>query len=169
MFHFVDLTPEEQALVENDELTFEVPVNFVDHPRYRPTDKEKEFLAATPDLIFKIISNILPKNPTLDPLTPFYYLKIGKLPFFVVKWFIDAQKPSKLSNMTLFYRAMHCIEAIRGYNHDVVDEFYLMPAETQAEQGVQEEEQGEQEAEPLPGPSRLKVKLTKGKGLRKKK
>jgi len=133
-FYFVDPSPEIQQLINDDQLGFEVPANFIDHPRYIPTDQERAFMADVPSLIFDIIHHVLPEHPTLDPLTPFYYLKTGQLPMFVVKWFIDAQKPSRLSNMTLFYRAMHCIELTRGYTHDVVDEVDLMDEEEEEEE-----------------------------------
>jgi len=157
-FYFIDPSQDILDMISDDQLGFEPPNNFVDHPRYRVTDSEREFMSDLPSLYFDIIHHVLPQNPTLDPLTPFYFMKTGQLPMYVVKWFVQAQKPSRLSNMTLFYRAMHCIEHVRGYSHGVIEEVQL----------VEGEQEGEEEEEEYEAPrSQLKVKLTKGKHIKK--
>lgn len=146
--------------MEDNELGFEAPVNFIDHQRYQPTHEEKAFMADIPQVMFTVTLNCLPRNPTFDPLTPFYFFKTGRLPKWLVKWFVDKQKP-RLSNMSKFYKAMHCIEALRCYCHDVIQEEEM----TKRIDSWFEDE--DKEASPSSsGP--LKVKLTKGKGLGKK-
>ena len=88
-------------------------------PTYVPTTMDMAFLSNIPDFIYTVISNVLPKNPTLDPLTPFYFYKMGRLPQWLVKWFIKSQNKRRLANHTLFFRAMHHIETVRGYCHEV--------------------------------------------------
>jgi len=74
-----------------------------------------------PELIFRTVRATLPPNKTVDPLTPFYHFKMGTLPVWLVRWFIDQQKPSRCGNITLFFRAMHLIELLRAFVHDVVE------------------------------------------------
>ena len=116
-----DLSEEDKALIADDDLGFEVPINFIAQ-NYEPEATDEEFLSRVPDLIFGVIRAVLPMSNTIDPITPFYYLKMGKLPMWVVKWFVQSMRPSRFGNATLFYRSMYLIEQLRAFTQEIISE-----------------------------------------------
>jgi len=180
-------------MIADDDLGFEIPVNYVcQDKKFVPNALEAEFLSQVPDLIFGVIRHVLPRAQTVDPITPFYFLKMGKFPKWVVKWFVEAQRPSRFGNATLFFRALHCIEQIRAFSHDIItvedlmnrtpeDEFTEEDAErldellfgkqnegeANEEEGEANEEEGEAKEEEPKGKRKAKGK-GKGKGKRSK-
>jgi len=114
----------------DSDLGFEPPAHFIDHGRYVATDQDKRStLDGVPQIIWNIVMHALPRNPTFDPITPFYFFKTGRLPKWVVKWFLKNQgkRADRLSNMTKFYKAMHLIETLRCFCHDVIQEEEMLP------------------------------------------
>jgi len=87
-----------------------------------------------PDFIMTVIDNLLPRNTTFNPLTPFYFYKTGQFPPWVVNWFVKIQKPTRVVNQTLFFRALHYIEFVRGLLHGV--EEVVHGEEEEAIQGI---------------------------------
>lgn len=116
-----DLSEEDKALIADDDLGFEVPINFIAQ-NYEPEATDHDFLSRVPDIIFGVIRSVLPMSNTIDPITPFYCLKTGKLPMWVVKWFIQSMRPSRFGNATLFYRSMYLIEQLRAFTQEVISE-----------------------------------------------
>lgn len=100
-------------MMKQTDLGFELPVNFIDHPRYQVEPGDCTYLAEMPAIVERTILRILPRTYTIDPLTPFFFIKMGILPTWVVSWFMTAQLPSRAQKMTLFYRSLHAIEHFR--------------------------------------------------------
>jgi len=152
--HFLlELSAKERAIVENNDLGFETPVNFVESVKNRPKEGELgNMLIQAPRLIYKFVERELPSNPTYSPVTTFYHVKVGTIPPWLVNWAMNTQRPSRLANSTLFFRAIHLLEQFRCYVHnlsfpDVVvseddgDEPPVMPVEVVLSEGELEQVQ----------------------------
>ena len=160
--HFLlELSEEERAIVKNNDLGFESPVNFVDTAKNRASVKEPSLgtmLTRAPKLIYKFIERELPNHPTFNPVMAFYHFKVGIIPPWLVNWTMNIQRPTRLANSTLFFRAIHLIELFRCYVHnvsmpDVVaqddagDEPPAMPLEVVLSQGELEQLQAAEHEE----------------------
>lgn len=94
-------------------LPYELPINYVDNPRYLPSEEQRAFLEDIPDCIAEAVIDALPVSIPINPFNVFYYVKRGLIPIWVLKWFIRGQGRSRSSAMTRFYRALHLIEIFR--------------------------------------------------------
>lgn len=105
--------------MENDSLNFELPTNFVDNARYKVEEKDLLPLENMPRVVSEHVIRYGGPDMPMDALNPFFFLKRGELPYFVLNWFMGHQ-PKRLATMTRFYRALHLMEMYRGYCHNLL-------------------------------------------------
>jgi len=164
--HFLlELSAKERAIVENNDLGFETPVNFVDSAKNKPKESSLgDMLIEAPKLIYEFIERELPRTQrTYSPVNLFYHIKVGTIPPWLVNFAMDIQRPSRLANSTLFFRAVHLLELFRCHVHNVTfpdvvvdqdddgDEPPVMPVEVVLSEGELEQLEAvqlEEEAEP---------------------
>ena len=152
--HFLlELSAEERAIVENNDLGFETPVNFVEQAKNKPKEGTLgTMLVEAPRLIYEFIERELPRTQrTYSPVNTFYHVKVGTIPPWLVNWAMDIQRPTRVANSTLFFRAVHLLEQFRCYVHNVTmpdvvvdqdvagDEPPAMPLEVVLSEGEQEQ------------------------------
>jgi len=121
-YHFLlELSAKERAIVENNDLGFETPVNFVDSAKNKPKESSLgDMLIEAPKLIYEFIERELPRTQrTYSPVNLFYHIKVGTIPPWLVNFAMDIQRPSRLANSTLFFRAVHLLELFRCHVHNV--------------------------------------------------
>ena len=71
---------------------------------------------AVPEVICQTVSTCLGPDVPIDPQIAFRYFKNGRLPEFVVAYFMWMQKaPARTAKSTIFGRALHYLEAFRQY------------------------------------------------------
>ena len=96
-------------------MDFEVPNNFLNPEKYRPSEMTTEWLNYIPDVVASALYDAMGPGVPIDPLMPFVYLKKKLLPEFVVAFFMHAQGKSRIGKSTRFYRALYLIESYRKY------------------------------------------------------
>lgn len=101
----------------DDEMQFELPNNFVDSDKYRVPDISG---LEVPRVVFNHVIGYAGRDVPLDPLNPFFFLKRGDIPIYVLNWFLN-QQSRRFSNLTRFYRALHMMEAVRGQHYSLTD------------------------------------------------
>lgn len=98
-------------------LDFEPPVKF-DAERWARQVQEVPDVVweGVPAIICRAITNSIGPEVPIDPVIAFRYFQNGRLPEFVVCFFMWFQKArKKTSKATIFGRAMHYLEAFRKY------------------------------------------------------
>lgn len=101
--------------IKGFKLPFEVPKNFLNPDKYQPDQTPEEEFAQVPDVVARAVFDALDVNVPIDALNPFVYLRNGRLPEFVVVYFMKLVSRRVKSNMSRFYSAMHLIEMFREY------------------------------------------------------
>ena len=82
--------------------------------KYIPSQDERErILENVPAIIVETIVDAMERDCPIDTFNTMYYLMRGWLPPFVVIYFVRRQWPSRAKLETLFFRALHLIEALR--------------------------------------------------------
>lgn len=165
-FFFSDLSPEELQIVNATDLGFELPNNFIDNARYQVEEADCTYLAEMPPIIERTILRVLPRMYAIDPITPFFFLKMGILPTWVISWFMTAQLPSRANRTTLFYRSLHAIEHYRRVVFTEDPDDPMEPMEDVEPQAKDDDDGDDDDDDPAPrakgkgkGKSSLKVGL----------
>ena len=118
-FFFVSLGQdddgEEARALRALQLEFEVPRNFLNPDKYRPDHVPEDDFGEVPDVITRSIFDVMDANVPIDALNPFIYLRSGRLPEFVVVFFMNMVAKRVKSKMSRFFHAMHLIEMYREY------------------------------------------------------
>ena len=96
-------------------LGFELPRNFLNPDRYLPEPLSEEFVAGIPDVVSTAVFVAMDANVPIDAFNPFIYLRNGRLPEYVVAYFMTLVSRRVKSNMSRFFTAMHLIEMYREY------------------------------------------------------
>ena len=99
----------------DDQLQFELPINFVDAEKYRAPSV---IGLDVPHVVANHVVGYAGRDTPLDPLNPFFFLKRGDIPVYVLNWFLN-QQSRRFSNLTRFYRALHMMEAFRGQHYGI--------------------------------------------------
>lgn len=107
--------------MEDDTIKFELPSHFVDLPKYKMSRKDLDRLGGMPNIVSDLVMKYGGKEMPYDPLNPFYFLKRGELPKFVLNWFMN-QQSRRVSTMTRFYRALHMMEFHRANGCNLLQE-----------------------------------------------
>lgn len=103
-------------ILKGRKLEFELPTSFANPDKFRPHQIDDAVLARVPEFVSNALFDALDAQVPIDPLSPFIYLRQGKLPHFVVIYFMEIQGMKKnLGNQRRFFQAMHLIEAYREY------------------------------------------------------
>ena len=97
------------------QLGFELPRNFLNPDKYRPERIPDDDFAQVPEVVTAALFNVLDVNVPIDALNPFVYLRNGRLPEFIVAYFMQFVSRRIKSNMSRFFSAMHLIEMYREY------------------------------------------------------
>ena len=106
---------EEARALRALQLEFEVPRNFLNPDKYRPDHVPEDDFGEVPDVITRSIFDVMDANVPIDALNPFIYLRSGRLPEFVVVFFMNMVAKRVKSKMSRFFHAMHLIEMYREY------------------------------------------------------
>ena len=116
---FVSFIGEEENVaatqIRSMELGFELPKNFLNPDKYRPTASFDEAFASVPDVVGSAIFDAMDADVPIDAFNPFIYLRHGRLPEFVAAYFMQLVSARVRSNMSRFFTAMHLIEMYREY------------------------------------------------------
>ena len=137
----------EDAAIRNMTLDFEVPNNFLNPEKYRPSELSTEWLKYIPDVVAAALYEAMGPGVPLDPLMPFVYLKKNLLPEFVVAFFMHAQGKSRIGKSTRFYRALYLIETYRKFIFGGTLSIQLEEEEPHLDEDEQEPEQDREEEE----------------------
>ena len=106
----------EVAAYKARQLDFEVPKNFHNPDRFKPSGVPDEVFASVPNHVGAAVFEAMDINVPLDPMSVFLYLKEGRLAHFVVIYFMELQGLRRnISQATRFFRAMHFIDMYRSY------------------------------------------------------
>ena len=134
--------------IRSMELGFELPKNFLNPDKYRPTASFDEAFASVPDVVGSAIFDAMDADVPIDAFNPFIYLRHGRLPEFVAAYFMQLVSARVKSNMSRFFTAMHLIEMYREYiiippSHFMaqVDSVAVVRGEAKKEAGKSEEGQ----------------------------
>ena len=149
---FVSFIGEEENVaatqIRSMELGFELPKNFLNPDKYRPTASFDEAFASVPDVVGSAIFDAMDADVPIDAFNPFIYLRHGRLPEFVAAYFMQLVSARVKSNMSRFFTAMHLIEMYREYiiippSHFMaqVDSVAVVRGEAKKEAGETEEGQ----------------------------
>lgn len=95
-----------------------------------------EVWEAVPNVVASTISQVMGPDIPIDPQIAFRYYKNGRLPEFVLCYFMWLQKARRgTSKATIFGRALHYLEAFREYmlNASGVMEGYAGPGTSEDE------------------------------------
>lgn len=114
-FSFLGEEDDETVQIRGMKLGFEIPKNFLNPEKYRPSTIPEAGFAAVPDVISSAVFQAMPAEVPIDAFNPFIYLRNGVLPEFVVVYFMRMVSVRIKSNMTRFFTAMHLIEMYREY------------------------------------------------------
>ena len=99
-----------------EQLDFEIPTNFLNPQKFRPTVINDDMFGDVPDYVCQGLFESIEPDVPIDPLTPFVYLRQGRLPHYVVIYFMKLQGSGRnLGAQKRFFRAMHLIEAYREF------------------------------------------------------
>jgi len=105
---------EQSASVVRMALDFEIPKNFMHPEKYVPTKIREDAFDDVPRVVAEAIFEAIGLEVPLDPMTIFLYLKTGRLPEFVIAYFMQFELPKrKVTKMYLFYRALHLANMFR--------------------------------------------------------
>jgi len=96
-----------------DKLPFEIPNHFPDPMRFVPPPGALLRIMTVPNIVMNTLMEAIGPEIPVNALVPFVYLRDGRLPAFVVNYFMEMQGPRRMANSTRFFRAMHLIEAVR--------------------------------------------------------
>lgn len=96
-------------------LEFEVPKNFLNPEKYLPEPLPNRVLADVPDVIMTAVFEVMDIDVPIDPFNTFMYLRNGRLPEFVVVYFMNLVSRHVKSNMSRFFTALHLIQMYREY------------------------------------------------------
>ena len=112
-----EMTQFERETVSKDSYWFTPPSSFSESKKHIPSDREmKEILTIVPEFVARSIMSAMPESVlTGMPKLAFLYNQSGRLPNWTVVWFIRALRSinSRASDESLFFKAMHLIEALR--------------------------------------------------------
>jgi len=96
------------------ELDFEIPRNFQNPERYIPGRLREDCFEDVPAAVGSAIFDAIGVDVPLDPMTIFLYLRNGRLPQFVIAYFMEFELPKrKVTKMYRFYRALHLANMFR--------------------------------------------------------
>lgn len=98
----------------DSEFWFSIPINFLDGQKYVPSRRMFDRLGIIPRAILRAILVALPPDQPIDPLNCFLAVKTGRLPPWVVIFFIRQQHYLDSPMATKFFRALHLIEWVRA-------------------------------------------------------
>ena len=120
MVSFIHFTGDEDPLdgaIRSLELNFELPNEFRHPEKFNPTDVTDEFIMDVPQVVGAAIFEAIGDNVPINPQVPLIYLQSGRLPQFVVAWFMAAMPTGgkRLAKSTKFFRALHAVERYREY------------------------------------------------------
>lgn len=117
------LLPEFEALREAEEIWTELVLDFEPPNRFNP-EKYLDGLKPVPDdvweavprVVIDAVSACLGPDVPIDAQIAFRYFKNGRLPEFVVCYFMWLQKARRsTAKSTVFFRAFHYLESFREY------------------------------------------------------
>ncbi len=103
------------AALRSMTLGFEIPNRFNNPDKFRPTYVGEDFLRQVPNVISSGLIDAMGADVPIDVMNAFQYLKHGRVPEYVVVYFMNAQPATRCSNSTRFFRALHLMEAYRDY------------------------------------------------------
>ena len=99
-------------------MDFEPPKNYYAPDRYIAglVLVPNEAWNAVPNVVANALAQALGPDVPIDPQIAFRYFKNGRLPEFVVCYFMWFQMAKRLSKATIFFRAFHYLEAFREFS-----------------------------------------------------
>ena len=106
-------SPEDQASLARNQITFELPVNFRHPARYMPPVGAFQRAMNPPERVINALMEAIGRDVPPDANIPFIYLRANRFPVFVLNYFMDIQGPVRIALSTRFFRALHLIEATR--------------------------------------------------------
>lgn len=113
-FRYFILDEDEFDEVQNLTLDFEIPDTFSKAQKYVPRNVRHDAFEEVPSAVGSAIFNALPIDVPFDPIFVFLYLRNGRLPEFVIAYFMGFELPKRtVSKMSLFYRAVHLVSMFR--------------------------------------------------------
>lgn len=105
---------EEVKEYKKRELDFEIPKNFLNPDKYDVGDIPDWYWGRIPPFIVQALTDCMGPDVPIDPMSPFVYLRQGRLPQFVVVFFMELLTTKRrTSKSTIFYRSMHLMERFR--------------------------------------------------------
>jgi len=108
------LDEQEFEPLTNMKIGFEIPNSFANPDKYMPSKIRDDAFDDVPSVVASAIFDSISIDVPIDPITIFLYLKSGRLPEFVIAFFMQFELPKrKLSNLYLFYRALHLASMFR--------------------------------------------------------
>lgn len=122
-----DLTPFEMELAADNELRFELPINFQPvHAVLRPEDLD--LVQNLPPVIANQILSTIQGHYDYKEIVPFFYLTTGELPPFVLNFFLDRMVyPAPNTNNVKFYKALKLINLFRILHNGDDPRSYFKP------------------------------------------
>lgn len=115
-FFFVDDATAEDLAICALKLPFEIPTRPpVRSEKYEKVQLTEEFYKAVPSVVSKPLLEVMGIGIPIDVQMPLAFLREGRLPEFVVAWFLSALPKSRLAQTTRFYQALRAIENYREY------------------------------------------------------
>jgi hypothetical protein len=105
---------DELELLHSTKLKCDIPPDYVESDRNHPSPQDFGRLlhVQVPRVISETLLFCLPREIPIDARGAFGFLRDGRLPHFVVQFFMDLQK-AKVSMQTKFFRALILMEAYR--------------------------------------------------------
>jgi hypothetical protein len=117
--YFIDFA----AILEVDQVWLDLVLDFEPPNRFVPeryiaglAEVPNEVWEAVPRIVAQTICQVIGPDVPIDPQIAFRYFKNGRIPEFVLCYFMWFQKArSNTSKATRFFRAVHYLEAFREY------------------------------------------------------
>lgn len=95
-------------------LWFSVPNNFLESKKYVPSRRMFSRLGKIPSAVIRALLTALPPETPIDPMNCFIALKTGKLPSWLLIYFVRQQHNLDSPMTTKFFRALHLMEWVRA-------------------------------------------------------
>lgn len=112
-------------------LDFEVPKSFPNPQKYIPKKIFDYMFEDVPLVVGSAISEAMSPDEPFDSTLTFVYFRNGRLPEFVVAYFMDFELPKRrLSDTTRFFRALHLITMFRMFMVMPDDHFLATDVDT---------------------------------------
>jgi hypothetical protein len=111
--------PDEFIILSNNTLDFKIPEEYSMKEKKKHSASAGDYIImlneGVPPVVRDTLFHILPRSVPINPMMPFAYLQDGRLPPFVINFFMSLQSRvgRPVSAIGRFYRSLDLIEAFR--------------------------------------------------------